>query len=79
MVVKGTVRGGVVILEPGAALADGTEVEVSPRSTSSKPAEGADVPTLFERVKDFVGIADGLPSDMAENHDHYVHGRPKNP
>jgi hypothetical protein len=25
----------------------------------------------------FAGIADDLPSDLARNHDHYIHGHPK--
>ena len=25
----------------------------------------------------WAGKADGLPSDLAENHDHYLHGAPK--
>jgi len=29
------------------------------------------------RLKEFAGVAQGLPSDMARNHDHYLHGRPK--
>ena len=29
------------------------------------------------RLKQFVGAAQRLPSDMARNHDHYLHGRPK--
>jgi hypothetical protein len=40
-------------------------------------AKQAGPPTLYERYKDFIGIADGLPPDMAENHDHYLYGRPK--
>ena len=31
-------------------------------------------PTLPERFRDIVGTVPDLPSDMAENHDHYVHG-----
>ena len=27
----------------------------------------------------FARIADDLPADMAENHDHYIHGTPKQP
>jgi hypothetical protein len=23
---------------------------------------------------EFAGVAEGLPADMAENHDHYLHG-----
>lgn len=39
--------------------------------------EGDEIPTLYERYKDFIGILDGLPSDLAHNHDHYIHGTPK--
>jgi hypothetical protein len=30
-----------------------------------------------QRLKQFAGAVRGLPSDMARNHDHYLHGRPK--
>ena len=30
-----------------------------------------------QRLKKFAGAVRGLPSDMARNHDHYLHGRPK--
>ncbi|MEX2176820.1 MAG: hypothetical protein WD872_20805 [Pirellulaceae bacterium] len=40
--------------------------------------QGADVDTnLAERLGKIIGIAEGLPSDLAEQHDHYLHGRPK--
>jgi hypothetical protein len=29
------------------------------------------------RLKQFAGVLHGLPSDMARNHDHYLHGLPK--
>ncbi len=29
------------------------------------------------RLKRFAGAVRGLPSDMARNHDHYLHARPK--
>jgi len=28
-------------------------------------------------LKKFAGVVRGLPSDMARNHDHYLHARPK--
>ena len=34
-------------------------------------------PTLFETLKEFDGMARDLPSDLASNLDHYVHGHPK--
>ena len=31
-------------------------------------------PTLLEALKEFDGMADDLPADLATNLDHYVHG-----
>lgn len=70
MTYQGTVKGGLVELEPGASLPDGTVVRVEPVKTA--PAR-----SLSERLRPVIGIAKGLPSDLAENHDHYLHGRPK--
>lgn len=37
------------------------------------PAE-EQLPTLFEMLEEFDGMADDLPADLAANLDHYVHG-----
>lgn len=37
---------------------------------SSKPVDWSDV------LEEFAGKAEGLPADMARNHDHYLHGAP---
>ena len=71
MTYRGRIRNGVVILDPPVSLAEGSEVEVRPVTQDEA------MPTLYERYKDFIGIAEGLPADMAENHDHYIHGAPK--
>jgi hypothetical protein len=34
-------------------------------------------PSPKSRLRKFAGAVRGLPSDMAANHDHYLHGRPK--
>jgi hypothetical protein len=68
---RGRVRNGVIVLEPPASLPEGAEVEV--REVGEEPS----IPTLYERYKDFIGIADGLPSDSSINHDHYLYGAPK--
>jgi hypothetical protein len=70
MTYRGRVKNGVIALDPPAELPEGTRVEVQPVS------EEAEAPTLYERYKDFIGIAEALPADMAENHDHYIHGTP---
>jgi len=67
----GKVSKGVVILPPGLDLADGTELEVRlPDSTDRG------IP-FSERYKSFIGMADDLPADLANNLDHYLHGHPK--
>jgi hypothetical protein len=58
-------------------LPDGTAVEVRPveHAAPADPPEAG--PTLYERYKDFIGVVDGLPEDMADEHDHYIHGTPR--
>ncbi|MDM8004537.1 MAG: hypothetical protein QUV05_00060 [Phycisphaerae bacterium] len=71
MTYRGRVKNGVVILDPPACLPEGAEVEVVP-TQQEQPA-----PTLAERYRDIIGIAEGLPADSSQNHDHYLYGTPK--
>lgn len=68
---NGTIKGGVVVLEGETTLREGTRVQVEPIEAPPAP------PTLGQRLKRFSGAAKRLPDDMARNHDHYLHGRPK--
>jgi hypothetical protein len=69
----GTVENGVVVLPPEADLTEGTKVRV-------EPVDGDEaVPTLEDLLAPLAGQASGLPSDLAEQHDHYLHGTPKRP
>lgn len=43
---------------------------------AATPAEG-ELPTLLERMKDFVGTVHNLPPDASVNLDHYLYGTPK--
>ena len=72
MVYTGRVQNGVVVLEDGQKLPDGTVVRVEPIEAAEDQT-----PTLYEQLESVIGIADGLPHDLAENHDHYLHGLPK--
>ena len=75
MTYRGIVRNGVVVLGKMAELPEGTEVRVEPIARGeSLPSEG---PTLVEQFSDVIGTVPDLPSDMAENHDHYLHGTPR--
>ena len=67
---RGEVKNGVIVLEPGAALDEGTIVRVEPLDSAAEP-------TLADQLHKIIGQAEGLPSDLALQHDHYLHGRPK--
>jgi len=76
MVYRGRVENGVIRLEDAPTLPEGVEVEVRLLAEDSLEREG-DIPSLYERLKDVVGKVQGMPPDLAENHDHYLHGLPK--
>ena len=69
---RGKVTGGVVVLEQPAALPEGTVVRVVPVDATEQDDE--DLSTMLLR---HAGKGKGLPPDLARNHDHYAHGRPK--
>jgi hypothetical protein len=77
MTYRGRVQDGVVVLEQPGALPDGTEVCVEPVGRQSEPVPPVPRRTLAERLANVIGTATDLPEDMAENHDHYLHGAPK--
>ncbi len=76
MTYRGHIKNGVVVLDQAVQLPEGAEVEVAvqPLRPSSQPQQAS---TLLERFGSLVGSCPDLPPDMAENHDHYLHGREK--
>lgn len=60
----GKVTKGTVVLPPEANLPEGTTVRVEPIAPE----------TLATRLKRVIGAVHDMPSDLAENHDHYLHG-----
>jgi hypothetical protein len=78
MVYRGRVETGVVVFDEKAALADGTEVSIRPvKPLSTRSGKARKPPSLAERLGPVVGMAEGLPEDLARNHDHYLYGLPK--
>ncbi len=75
MTYRGRVENGVIVLEPGTHLREGMDVRVEPLP-EPKGAAGEEQ-SWGEVFKDLIGAVDGLPRDMAENHDHYIHGTPQ--
>jgi len=72
MTYRGHIENGAVILDDPVDIPEGTTVSVAVMEDTI-PAEK----TLYERLSPFIGKATGLPPDLAQNHDHYLHGRPK--
>ncbi len=66
MVYQGIVKNGRVELEPGAAIPEGTCVEVQPVGEAPDPLEG-----VCDEAVD-TGIV-----DLAAQHDHYLYGLAK--
>ena len=75
MKIRGKVSRGVVILDDGNVLPDGTVVRVEPLAEPDS-ARGQS-PSLAEKLCRLAGKAQGLPADLARNHDHYLHGLTK--
>ena len=65
---QGHVENGVILLDEPAELPDGSLVRIEPVAPRK---------TLAEQFADVIGSVPDLPPDMAEHHDHYVHGTPK--
>lgn len=70
MTYRGHIEKGVVVLDDQVELPDGTEVRVEPLVSTARR-------TLAEQFADIIGTVPELPPDMAEHHDHYLHGAPK--
>jgi hypothetical protein len=70
MVYRGYFKRGVVVLDPKIELPEGIEVRV-------EPVAGELRKTLAEQLGDLIGSVPELPTDMAAQHDHYLHGAPK--
>jgi hypothetical protein len=72
MVYDGTVTNGTVVLDNATDIPNGTRVKVVvpvDPDTAASP--------LGRVLLRYAGKAQGLPSDFAAQHDHYLHGTPK--
>ena len=71
MTYLGHVRNGVITLDDPVPLPEGAVVVIN-LATEPAPAD-AELADVFLR---HAGKGDGLPADLAANHDHYAHGKP---
>jgi hypothetical protein len=78
MTYRGRVKNGVVVLEGGVRLREGMDVRVEPIGEPETVAAGTqEERQLREGLSSFSGVVKGGPSDFARNHDHYLHGTPR--
>lgn len=78
MVYRGQVKNGVIVVKGRVRLEEGAEVTVRPIRKPARVVRKKKRPmTLYEQLKPFIGMANGLPPDMSINHDHYLYGTPK--
>lgn len=73
---NGQVRGGVVVFE-SEKPPEGATVRVEVVEQHTTTAEGGQGGELWSKLLEVAGTAEGLPPDMAEQHNHYIHGTPK--
>jgi len=71
MTYRGHVKNGQILLDEPAALPEGAQVSVEIVGNND------DNPSVWDKLLKLAGTVKGLPPDMAENHDHYIHGTPK--
>ncbi len=74
MTFQGHIENGVAVFDEPVSLPDGMKVRIVLVDTAAPKQAGRK--TLAERFKNVTGAVDDLPEDLAENHDHYLHGKP---
>lgn len=72
---RGHIKNGVIVIDEPVELPEGAEVRVEVSAPSTTPDDNGE--TLGQMLLRHAGVAEGLPSDLARNHDHYIHGTPK--
>lgn len=76
MTYRGQVKNGVIVLEGGVQLREGMDVRVEVPDEAGTPDQ-QETEKLREGLLSFSGAVKEGPSDLARNHDHYLHGTPR--
>lgn len=70
MTYRGRMKNGSVVLEPGATLPEATGVWVQPVEEPPRD-DNEPGPSVWQRLLELSGSAQGLPDDLPQRHDHY--------
>ena len=81
MTYKGKVQNGVIQVEGGVRLPEGAEVHIELADGTQDAPSNIGGPTIWQKLANLGKWAEtqpgDLPTDLAENHDHYLYGTPK--
>ena len=78
MTYHGRFKNGVVVFDAPPDLPENAAVEVAAvEAVNESSAQRTGAPSWAEVLEEFIGKVDGLPPDLARNHDHYIHGSRK--
>ena len=71
MTLRGRIKNGGVVLDEPTTLPEGTQVLVhTVQESAAKPAP-PDAPSIWLKLLELEGTAQGLPADLPERHDEY--------
>jgi hypothetical protein len=71
MTLRGRIKNGGVVLDQPAPLPEGTEVLVHAVEEPAPKPPPAGGPSIWDKLLELEGTAQGLPSDLPERHDAY--------
>ena len=72
MTYRGHVKSGQIVLDEQVALPEGAEVNIELIRSVDRTTDDLNAVLLRH-----AGKGRDLPADLAANHDHYAHGKPK--
>jgi hypothetical protein len=78
MIYRGHVKNGQIAFDEPVSLPEGAAVCVDVVETPTENGDAGEA-TIWAKLLEIAGNVEGLPPDMAQHHDHYLHGTPKLP
>ncbi len=77
MTLLGEVRNGKIELNQAVPLPEGTKVRLELAPVPTDQAVDEQGQTLGQKLMKYAGVIQDERTDLARNHDHYLHGAPK--
>ena len=71
MTLRGRIKNGGVVFDEPPALPEGTEVLVQTVEQSAAEPASPGGPSIWDKLLELEGTAQGLPPDLPERHDEY--------